>query len=314
MIHKANAVPIPAMIDDEFLLAKKEGQQPRSTPCRLGLFVSSCALLELLEEVLEFHSEHEPTMSLQDHPDAEDGTEELVRRVMELNRRLDNFSATIPTYLKLNDRENTNTRYANQVRLQQHVLHCRYDQPELKMPYSTNSDSFLLTRLLLLRPLLLSTLTLQEQSHPSMSLSWAGQSILDSLLIQKSCELCIQTAYQLIDAVYDNIDTPYRSSGWHCVYCKFSFAHLRSGANHAVTFSSAIVLLASLKCDLLRAQTSDLTFQAHWDRSLLILKSYKERVHSAAHAAESLTRARSIISCNINARGEQASLPSLASD
>ncbi|KAH6891488.1 fungal-specific transcription factor domain-containing protein [Thelonectria olida] len=273
MIHKANAVPIPTMIDDEFLLEKAEGTQPPNTPCRFGLFVSSCALLELLEEVLEFHSAHEPTASLQDQPEADDRTEELVKRVMDLNRRLDNFSSTIPTYLKVNDRENANTRYANQVRLQKHVLHCR----------------FLLTRLLLLRPLLLSTITMQARRTSTTPLNWAGQSILDSLLIQKSCELCIQTAYQLIDAVYDSIDTPYRSSGWHCVY---------------FTFSSAIVLLASLKCDLLRAQTSDLSFQAHWDRSLLILKSYKDRVHSAAHAIDSLTRARSIISYNINARDQ----------
>jgi hypothetical protein len=129
MIHKANAVPIPIMIDDEFLLEKAEGTQPLNTPCRFGLFVSSCALLELLEEVLDFHSAHEPVASLQDQPEAEDRTEELVKRVMDLNRRLDNFSATIPAYLKANDRENTNTRYANQVRLQKHVLHCRYVQP-----------------------------------------------------------------------------------------------------------------------------------------------------------------------------------------
>ena len=46
MIDKQIDVPIPALIDDEFLAERGIGKQAENVPCRLGLFVSSSPLLQ----------------------------------------------------------------------------------------------------------------------------------------------------------------------------------------------------------------------------------------------------------------------------
>lgn len=55
-----------------------------------------------------------------------------------------------------------------------------------------------------------------------------------------------------------------------------------------VTFSSAIVMLASLKSSVLNMQATDSSFQLHWTRSLAILEYYKEHVCSATQVIRSL--------------------------
>ncbi|CAG9988157.1 unnamed protein product [Clonostachys byssicola] len=237
------------------------GKQPSGKPSRLGLFVSSCTLLELLEEVLAFLSRHEPvTKNMQSKSAAKPQRGETLTSILSLNRRLNEFASTIPGYLKLSDKDITPTSSVNHVALQQHVLHCR----------------FLLTRLLLLRPLLLSTIV-GEKISPMDSLDSIGQPLLDHAVIQQCCELCLQTAYGLVDTLYGNLGTLYRTSGWHTVY---------------FTFSAAIVLVASLKCELLDLQPADEAFRTCWSRSLSILKHYEHQVHSASHAIRSLTEIR----------------------
>jgi hypothetical protein len=56
----------------------------------------------------------------------------------------------------------------------------------------------------------------------------------------------------------------------------------------AVTFSSAIVLLASLKSNSLAIESTDTAFQAHWTRCISILDHYEAQVPSAAHASKML--------------------------
>jgi hypothetical protein len=82
---------------------------------------------------------------------------------------------------------------------------------------------FLLTRLLLLRPLLLSTI-IGEKISPIDALDSIGQPLLDHAVIQQCCELCLQTAYGLVDTLYGNLGTLYRTSGWHTVYCTLDMA------------------------------------------------------------------------------------------
>ncbi|CAH0025678.1 unnamed protein product [Clonostachys rhizophaga] len=262
MVQRPNSLALPAMVDDEYLSdTGPPGKQPSGMPSRFGLFVSSCTLLELLEEVLASLSRHEPvTKNMQSKGEAKIQQGEILTCILSLNRRLNEFASTIPAYLKLSDKEITPTSSVNHVALQQHVLHCR----------------FLLTRLLLLRPLLLSTI-IGEKISPIDALDSIGQPLLDHAVIQQCCELCLQTAYGLVDTLYWNLGTLYRTSGWHTVY---------------FTFSATIVLLASLKCELLDLQPGDKAFRTCWSRSLSILKHYEHQVHSASHAIHSLTEIR----------------------
>lgn len=48
----------------------------------------------------------------------------------------------------------------------------------------------------------------------------ASLSSLDEELIQRCCNLCVVTAHRLIETIHQHLDTAYKSSGWHTVYCK----------------------------------------------------------------------------------------------
>lgn len=76
----------------------------------------------------------------------------------------------------------------------------------------------MLVRLLLLRPLLLMSTRIQ-QSRTVQALDNTTQSTLDAELVKNYCSLCLNTAYRLVDVIYYNLNTLYRSAGWHAVYC-----------------------------------------------------------------------------------------------
>ena len=128
MISKPNDVALPLMIDDEYLSTTQEGQQPRDMPSRLGAFVFSRKLFELLGQVLDFLS----SPALQNTSQAREQSQmsDFLTQVLDLNRRLDSFTESVPPYLRKSE---TTSPYApqptsneNHIHLQQRVLHCRY--------------------------------------------------------------------------------------------------------------------------------------------------------------------------------------------
>ena len=128
MISKPNDVALPLMIDDEYLSTTQEGQQPRDMPSRLGAFVFSRKLFELLGQVLDFLS----SPALQNTTQAREQSQmsDILTQVLDLNRRLDSFTEGVPPYLRKSE---TTSPYApqptsneNHIHLQQRVLHCRY--------------------------------------------------------------------------------------------------------------------------------------------------------------------------------------------
>lgn len=127
MIGKSHNVPVPAMIDDDYLSRTVEGAQPEDTPSHLGLFVSSCTLLELLGDVLSFLSESGNSSKTIDEASIPDQSGELVMRVLDLNHRLNQFSVGVPAYLSLPERSQSFSSDPNYVKLQQQVLYCRYE-------------------------------------------------------------------------------------------------------------------------------------------------------------------------------------------
>lgn len=86
----------------------------------------------------------------------------------------------------------------------------------------TDLFRFLYIRLLSLRRLLMVTTKRGRRTSTHM-LSGAAQSSLDEEVIQRCCTLCAETASRLIETLHENLNTLYRSSGWHSVYCKYSF-------------------------------------------------------------------------------------------
>ncbi|UJO19783.1 Sorbicillinoid biosynthetic cluster transcription factor sor3 [Fulvia fulva] len=243
MIDRFTDVPAPALVDDEYLSDRDIGVQPSSVPSRLGLFVSSCQLFDLLEEILELFYRDSSGTSSQKHPNGMTQASELLAPVLDLNRRLDKFVENVPEYLQV---PTSGSGTEDHIHLQQQVLYCR----------------FLYVRLLSLRPvLLMSTRRNAKAFTTPMS--------LDDDLIRSCCTLCTFTACRLIDTLYENLGTLYRSSGWHTVY---------------FTFSAAIVLLASSKVEELGPHVNRPTIEAAWARCWQVLQHYEGQIHSAAHA------------------------------
>lgn len=128
MISNPVNVPVPLLIDDEYLRNDgEEGVQPADVPSRLGLFVSSCGLFEILAEILKcFYGEQVEAHSTDGHESETQGTD-IITDVLALNRRLDKFAVSVPEYLqmsKISQREIPDSDSC--VNLQQQVLYCRY--------------------------------------------------------------------------------------------------------------------------------------------------------------------------------------------
>jgi hypothetical protein len=126
MLSSSWDVPVPALIDDEYLNNATEGQQPEGKPSVMGLFVSSCDLFQLLEEILNSFYSGEPFPDLSKQEKASDMAKAFIAPVLQYNRRLDKFIDCVPSYLKLGQYGEGAKFNSNSVALQQQVLYSRY--------------------------------------------------------------------------------------------------------------------------------------------------------------------------------------------
>jgi hypothetical protein len=114
------------LIDDEYLNNATEGFQPTGKPSVMGLFISSCNLFELLEEILKSFYSGEPFPDLSKQETASEMAKAFIAPVLQYNRRLDKFIDSVPDYLKLTEYGDGMKFSNNSVTLQQQVLYCRY--------------------------------------------------------------------------------------------------------------------------------------------------------------------------------------------
>lgn len=166
---------------------------------------------------------------------------------------------------------------------------------------------FLYVRLLSLRRLLMVTTKRGRRTSTHM-LSGTAQSSLDEEVIQRCCTLCAETASRLIETLHENLNTLYRSSGWHSVYCKLkslttlpSHRRIFYTANtdiFAVCFSAATVLLAACKCPDVGVTVGDPGFERDWTRCLYILHHYEDQITSATQAIQVLEVMKQSVSGN----------------
>jgi hypothetical protein len=132
MISKQWNVQAPAMIDDEYLLMDGEGFQPTDVPSRMGLFVYSSKLFEILDEILStFYTEDVVKWSSK-QDDSETRSQRMLMDVLGFNRRLDKFIASIPKYLQPTVASHPpNQQKENYIKIQEKVLYCRCGSPIL---------------------------------------------------------------------------------------------------------------------------------------------------------------------------------------
>ncbi|KAK5049368.1 hypothetical protein LTR84_004297 [Exophiala bonariae] len=250
------SVPKPLVIDDEYLTEQHEGVQPSEEVPRLGLFVWSLKLYDILHEILAtlYNKRSE-----RPGPRGRDGENwNLLSDILTLNQRLDEFQAQLPEYLRPQTQSMSppNLRKADHKNLQRHVLHCR----------------FLYTRVILLRPLLLLGNDLDSLSTPS-----ATTPHLKNIMFTSACSLCVQTGHLLLEKLRENLEGPYRVSAWHSVY---------------LAVGAAIVLLSAQKCASFRTESEQAALGRSWQRCLAVLGHYKQRINAAHHAIRVLESLR----------------------
>ncbi|KAH6713063.1 fungal-specific transcription factor domain-containing protein [Leptodontidium sp. MPI-SDFR-AT-0119] len=258
MITRSWGTPLPLMIDDEFLQAEGEGHQPIDIPSRLGLFVFSSKLYEILDKILvTFYTPEPPTLVSTD-----DSMQKLLGNMLTFNRQLDVFRKSIPDYLRLPAKDESpgphmHTLY---VQIQARILHCR----------------FLYTRVILLRPLLLLSTQSNLRNGSDASDLW-GAVTLDRELASHACNLCVKTTQELVENLCQNLDTPYRISPWHTVY---------------LSFAAAIVLIAAQRCPAIDPAAKEEAIDHSLGQCITILAYYEAQIHSAGQAIRVLQKLR----------------------
>lgn len=94
MILHPSHVKYPQLIDDEYLLDEGEGSQPASHESRLGFFVETIKLFDILDDILS-------TVYLKDSEvDSQPGQQNISFAIMRLNSDLDTFFADLPPHLR----------------------------------------------------------------------------------------------------------------------------------------------------------------------------------------------------------------------
>ena len=138
MLSNSWKVPVPLLIDDEYLSLHGEGGQPPNVPSRLGLFVSSCHLFEILHEILSNFYAEDTGAAASKSSDSDPHAGDILADVLKYNRLLDKFHESIPEYLRATTSSYIAVSEKNScVNLQQQVLYCRY---------STSTESRSLTK------------------------------------------------------------------------------------------------------------------------------------------------------------------------
>ncbi|KAH6953982.1 fungal-specific transcription factor domain-containing protein [Ilyonectria sp. MPI-CAGE-AT-0026] len=196
MLSHSSLVPLPLMIDDEHLLEDGEGTQPETSPCRMGLFVYTVQLLDILNEVLHcFYAEASHAQA------TKDGSMPDLHEMLRLNSKLDKFLETLPNNLRLQTVSSNSDAPSGSALLQARILYCR----------------FLYARLLLLRPVILFLAR-------SASGAKSDQNSLGGEVAGRMSQVCLDTAHELISVLHQDMGSVYRCSAWWTVYFTFGAA------------------------------------------------------------------------------------------
>lgn len=125
MISTTWKVPFPSLIDDEYLSTAEEGKQPDGIPSSLGLCIWSSKLFLVLDDILlRLYAPHRQ-LGVLTLRETEFNVRDIVSDVIAINRRLDEFSESVPAYLRVPTELDSSSQLQPRVILQQQVLHCR---------------------------------------------------------------------------------------------------------------------------------------------------------------------------------------------
>ncbi|GIJ86504.1 hypothetical protein Asppvi_005393 [Aspergillus pseudoviridinutans] len=167
MISGDSGVPLPLVIDDEYLKQDGEGIQPSQSECSMRFFVFSIQLFEILDRIMSKIYRYESV-----NPSNEGGEDfwwsrDRLEDVLKLNNALDDWHDTLPNNLRLQ----CATEARADLRSDTAIL-------QAKVLYSR----FLYIRILLLRPALLSAA--QNRHHLPKGDDWRHLRLEEQLALK----------------------------------------------------------------------------------------------------------------------------------
>ena len=124
MILESSDVPLPEMIDDEYLLENSQGVQPTNVSPQMGCFVYSSHLFDILHEILV-----EIYVKKKANPQEQNAlcwSGEGLQTIMTYHRALSKFQETLPAYLIKDDNNMSPSSIAESgIALGSKILHSR---------------------------------------------------------------------------------------------------------------------------------------------------------------------------------------------
>ncbi|KAK3663647.1 hypothetical protein LTR22_005589 [Elasticomyces elasticus] len=128
-------------------------------------------------------------------------------------------------------------------------------------------DEYKYVKLLSLRPLL--RRSIRNQGSVTSAVIVTVDSTLDTHIIRQCCEECLDTAFDLIETIHDNLTTPYRSAGWHTVY---------------FIVSAVTVVLACYRIPYMLAAARSERSQQCWQKWVVVLEYHARSISTASRA------------------------------
>jgi hypothetical protein len=221
-------IPSPSIIDDEYLRGDGEGTQPTDIPSRMHLFVHSLRLADIMEEILTVFYQNQGGMLHSESNQLDFGSHEGLSQVLRIESELNEWMKTLPDFLRAKGlAKYSGQSYYNRLSLQSNIFRNRYvdiTTPRIngvKLCFLTY-PRYLHVRILLLRPILMNSILRSGQIGEKQNKEENGS--LQDALIARACNACVEASQQLLDNLYDHLDSEYRSHVWHGVYCTGPFS------------------------------------------------------------------------------------------
>ncbi|SCO78388.1 uncharacterized protein FRV6_02601 [Fusarium oxysporum] len=274
-------VPLPITIDDEYLLEIGEGTQPPGSPCRLGMFVYTIRLLEILDEVLKSFYAQDAQEQVMDIDNQTKMPLLDLDEMLRLNSQLDVFVDGLPDYLTLQGTSTDSDVQQDNTLLQPRILYCR----------------FLYTRLLLLRPLTL-------PAEFSATIGSSHHKDFDEAVVKEMTQECQETAHKLILVLHQGLGTVYRCSAWWSVYFTFGAATVLQASilsNPDDEAKIAVDHSLSLAMEIFTSLASEVKSSTE---AIRVVQNLKGRLQRIEHAGSSVPTKRI---CDVQALTEPLS-------
>ncbi|KAI1329218.1 putative transcriptional regulatory protein [Xylariaceae sp. FL0255] len=204
------SVPLPAQIDDQYLLENGNGVQPLEKPSVIGAFVATIQIFGVFEQMVKL-TYTSWTQPLQLHE---------LTEVIRLSETLDQIERGLPSHLKYSSDIVPDTR-----------------DSIFKLQAEGVITRILCTRLILLRPNVLAAARHSLLSPSSQADASEHRTSLQTVLSTEVSTLCVQAALSTISTLHANLTVS-------------EYRLVSTIAVHAVLMAATVIIAASLVSEL----------------------------------------------------------------